>query len=411
MPMLDALLQAPVRVWELWLTHLWQATLVALILMAFACALRQAPARWRHGVYLLASLKLLLPVGLLLSVCGLSLATLPAALPASLLGLFDARTLATGLRQSLGWSLGWTAEVAPNLVMSTAGLAWLATGIWALGAGWLLARWRQRHRGLAEVVEQAEPVRRGVLAQRFRVLRRRVPGAESATLWVSSSLNEPGVWGVCQPRVIVPAAMPEHLDCGELDAVLLHELAHVGRRDNLVARLHYLLRALLWFHPLVWLLERRLLVERELACDEAVLTLAGAPQSYAQGLLKVLRFSLAPELQRAQLQRVPTASSALPVPVMSSMSGADLRLRMQRICAGQVPAARWSSRLVLASAAVVLVLSLLLPLHPSCALPWTPADQESEEVACHLDWQAQHTPAPCAGGVATLPPVITLLGG
>ncbi len=400
MPMLDALFHAPVRIWQLWLTHLWQATLVALVLMVFGWALRQAPARWRHGVYLLASLKLLLPVGLLLSVCGLSVAALPTLLPASLLGLFDARTLAAGLRQSLGW----TAEVAPNLAMSTVGLAWLATGIWALGGGWMLARWRHRHRGLAALVEQAEPVHRGELALRFRTLRRRVPGAEGATLWLSSSLSEPGVWGVRQPRVIVPAAMPEHLDRGELDAVLLHELAHVGRRDNLVAQSHYVLRALLWFHPLVWLLERRLLVERELACDEAVLALVGTPRSYAQGLLKVLRFSLAPELQRAELQRVS-------VPVMSRMSGADLRLRMQRICAGQVPVTRWSSRLLLAAAAMMLVLSLLLPLHPSCALPWTPADQESEEVACHLDWQAQHTPAPCAGGVATLPPVITLLGG
>ncbi|MEY4965988.1 MAG: hypothetical protein RL274_1571 [Pseudomonadota bacterium] len=51
-----------------------------------------------------------------------------------------------------------------------------------------------------------------------------------------------------------------------------------------------------WFHPLVWWVGGSLIVERERACDEAVLENGNAPRSYAEGLLKVCRFRLEPQL-------------------------------------------------------------------------------------------------------------------
>ena len=69
---------------------------------------------------------------------------------------------------------------------------------------------------------------------------------------------EPGVWGVWRPIVLMPESMAEQLDDAELEAVMMHEMIHVARWDNLVANLHRLLCCLFWFHPIVWLLDRLL---------------------------------------------------------------------------------------------------------------------------------------------------------
>ena len=75
-------------------------------------------------------------------------------------------------------------------------------------------------------------------------------------------------------------------------ANVTHELRHVCRRDNLAAVVHMLVEAIFWFYPLVWWLGSRLVDERERACDEEVLLLGSAPQSYAEGILKICEFYL-----------------------------------------------------------------------------------------------------------------------
>ena len=75
-----------------------------------------------------------------------------------------------------------------------------------------------------------------------------------------------------------------------MEAILAHELMHVRRHDNLTAALHMLVEAVFWFHPLVWWMERRMVEERERACDEAVIQLGGQPEAYAESLLKACRF-------------------------------------------------------------------------------------------------------------------------
>ena len=98
----------------------------------------------------------------------------------------------------------------------------------------------------------------------------------------------PMTWGWRRPIVLLPLGTmvwPE----GRLRAVLLHEMAHVRRRDWPGHRLADLACALYWFHPLVWPLARRLRAEGESACDDLVLTSGVAAPDYARHLLEVAR--------------------------------------------------------------------------------------------------------------------------
>jgi flagellar basal body-associated protein FliL len=103
------------------------------------------------------------------------------------------------------------------------------------------------------------------------------------------SVFEPGVVGVFNPIILLPERITEHLTSQELRAITAHELAHVRRHDNLTATVHMFVQAMFWFHPMIWWIGSRLLAERELACDEAVVKSCDNPETYAEGVLKVCK--------------------------------------------------------------------------------------------------------------------------
>jgi beta-lactamase regulating signal transducer with metallopeptidase domain len=105
----------------------------------------------------------------------------------------------------------------------------------------------------------------------------------------TSSEMGPLVAGILRPTVYLPAFLVESALPAQREAMLLHELAHVRRRDTWVAGLQFIAQIIWWFHPLVWWMNRELSRHRERCCDEEVVAnLAGRRADYARLLVNVL---------------------------------------------------------------------------------------------------------------------------
>lgn len=109
----------------------------------------------------------------------------------------------------------------------------------------------------------------------------------------------PMTWGWHRPTILLPTDAADW-PVSRLESVLLHEIAHILRKDWLWLRLGQIVCAIYWFHPLVWLAAWRLRQEAERACDDCVLSSGVKPSDYAQHLLDVVRL-LAQSQQRQGL--------------------------------------------------------------------------------------------------------------
>ncbi len=86
-------------------------------------------------------------------------------------------------------------------------------------------------------------------------------------------ITTPITFGVMQPYILVPTNMQEAFTIKEMKYVFLHELTHHRNKDMLVNYLMWILQIVYWFNPLVWYAQKRLRMDRELACDDSVLNL------------------------------------------------------------------------------------------------------------------------------------------
>jgi len=93
----------------------------------------------------------------------------------------------------------------------------------------------------------------------------------------------PAVRGVLNPQILMPVGIDRLLNQREFHAVLIHELAHARRRDNLIRLFYEVSLCALWFHPLIWLAGARLALYRELSCDESVIR-----KAHGQALVSAL---------------------------------------------------------------------------------------------------------------------------
>lgn len=117
--------------------------------------------------------------------------------------------------------------------------------------------------------------------------------SRDVTLAISDHLSVPSAVGFFKPVIVIPAWTLRELAPEELRVILLHEFAHLHRRDDWTNLLQKVVRALFIFHPAVWWIERQLSLEREMACDDDVLAETGNARGYAKCLIALLERSFA----------------------------------------------------------------------------------------------------------------------
>jgi bla regulator protein blaR1 len=127
----------------------------------------------------------------------------------------------------------------------------------------------------------------GKLSPEIEVLLRDFQRTRRVELLVSSRLDVPTAVGFFSPAVVLPEWLLQGSPAEELKYIILHELAHLRRRDDWSNLAQQVVKAILFFLPSVWWIERRLALDREMACDDAVLAHSGTPQGYAECLTRV----------------------------------------------------------------------------------------------------------------------------
>ena len=156
-------------------------------------------------------------------------------------------------------------------------MARVATGLWHL---------RQLRRSCTPVVAaDLDPAVRKTVGV--------IGASKSVTVATSECVRVPAAIGFWKRTIVLPAWALRELPPEDLNVILLHEFAHLRRGDDWTNLIQKIVRALFFFHPAVWWIESRLSVEREMACDDAVLAETANPRGYATCLVSLLEKSLA----------------------------------------------------------------------------------------------------------------------
>jgi len=281
--------------------HLWQSTLFAAVAGLLTLFLKRNRAHVRYWLWLMASVKFLLPFSVLMALGGLlGRHTAAAVAPSGLVSAAEYSSFVEQVSDPFTTTLPLFATPAVQRPYTRVIVAVLIF-VWAIGFVTLVCRWTLRWRRVCASMRKASPLDLPI----------------GLPVKSSPAFGEPGVFGVFRPVLLLPDKIMDCLTAREMESIVAHELCHVRRRDNLATVIHMAVEAVFWFHPLVWWLGARLIQEREQACDEEVLRNGAEPRVYAEGILKICEQYL-----------------ASPLACVAGVTGGDLKRRINGILAG-----------------------------------------------------------------------------
>ena len=120
-------------------------------------------------------------------------------------------------------------------------------------------------------------------------------GTRKTQICTTTKTSSPIAIGLFNPMILLPESLISELNEEELEQVLLHELSHIRRFDDWANLFQRVATALLFFHPAIWWINRQLNLDREIACDDFVLSIQNEKtRSYASSLIKVAQHALTP---------------------------------------------------------------------------------------------------------------------
>jgi beta-lactamase regulating signal transducer with metallopeptidase domain len=283
-----------------------------------------------------------------------------------------------------GWKPGFLAILRPVAVDGAAALAGAAASpsfslatvlvaVWAVGAAVVLARLALAMRAAARLARHAEPVEDAEWTELLERLGRAMEVRRPVALLRSDEAAMPLTWGMLRPFILLPAEA-DAWPAERRQVVLLHELAHVARRDCLVQTLAQVCCAAYWFHPGAWWAAKEMRIERERACDDRVLAAGARASDYAGHLLDV-----------ARAYRAPLCAAAIAMAAPSQLEG---RVRA-------VLEARRDRRAVTRRTGIVCGMTVLLASLPLAAVSPSERARTAREMAWELP-PARSAPPPSA---------------
>ncbi|MEW6733344.1 MAG: ankyrin repeat domain-containing protein [Acidobacteriota bacterium] len=278
------------------LNALWQVMAVALMAMGGTALLRNAPAYYRHRLWVMALvLSLLLPLASLYRygsseptpVTPMVLQSVQPAQPTQSNIVPVAKTATTTTPKSAERLVDWTDKLPqyhqsipfiPILAYTLAGLYLLML---LYRTGRLLAAWRKTYQiGRAAYACNIPAPLVAAMARCQDALK-----LESPLVLYSSKINVPLTVGTFWPVIILPENLLRSTSQEALVSLLGHELAHIKRRDFLFNFVYQLLYMLLSFHPAATLIKRKIDGTREMVCDDMVAESLIDPNAYARSLV------------------------------------------------------------------------------------------------------------------------------
>ena len=265
---------------------LWQGTALAALAMAALALFRRASLRYLLAVATLV-LMLAAPVATFFSYWQTESISVSTGTPAPAAPSWNVAPTASMARVSAA-----SRRIAPDIFPWVVE-AWLA-GVAFFGlrtAGGFLVLERMRRR---QSIAVGDRLRETCLA-----LQRRI-GLERAIRYCHCQwLDAPAVIGWFRPVVLLPITALTGLSEAQMQAVIAHELAHIKRFDSFVNAFQVAVETLLFYHPAVWWLNKRIRTERENCCDDTAIALCGNAIDYARALTLMEEWRGAPALAMA----------------------------------------------------------------------------------------------------------------
>lgn len=215
--------------------------------------------------------------------------------------------------------VGADLSALPVAVLSLPAAWWTSPAIvvtlwlfWSIAAGTRVVRAAFALRDVKRAAERLPVRREARLAHWMAVAAegRRTP------IVMSPAVRTAAVLGFGPPVIALEPSLLHQLTDDEIDRLVIHEWAHVQRHDDRAQMLEWAITIVAGWHPAVWWLTRQLRIERELACDELVVTVTRSPKDYASSLVKAAALRTAPESM---------------IPGLSAIGSSDLRRRVARI--------------------------------------------------------------------------------
>jgi tetratricopeptide (TPR) repeat protein/beta-lactamase regulating signal transducer with metallopeptidase domain len=322
--------------------HLWQSTLFAGAAWLITMFLKKNRARIRYWIWFSVSIKFLIPFSLIVNLGGWiapEWMKAPIEIPPewNVIQTINQPFNSLNLKEASP-TLDITASPNPSNKIPL-----IIFSLWLCGGSAILLDRHKRGMRLFRMVRKAELLTDSHTAQVFHRNKQENRISNTVQLASTQDMIEPSVFGIFRHVLLLPAGIIERVNDSELEAIFLHEFAHIRYKDNLIAFIHMLVEALFWFHPVVWWTGSRLVFERERACDESVLRSGKNPLAYAKGILKVCEYHL-----RA------------PLVCVSGIIGANLKRRIEGIVQNKPVRKLSLSKKILLSIAGLTVLGIPL---------------------------------------------------